>query len=407
MFEPPPVIVGMEIGTSKVCAMVGEVNAAGEVSIIGVGQSRSRGVRKGEIVDPGAAEEDIRNAIVDAEQMADVEIRNVYLGVTGAHVRGFNNRGGHPVMSADREISQEDVDDVLKNAKAINLPVENAVMHTIRQHFSVDGQGGVVNPVGLLGSRMEVDVHVIHGNYNRIQNPMRTVRALQIEPESIAFNGLASAMAVLTNEQKELGALVIDMGAGTTEYVVHANGIVRHSGVLAVGGDHVTNDLALGLKLPLARAEQIKLEHGSALVGPGLKGATVALHSESGLTDRTLNLEHLRQIMNLRLEETFRLIEQDLDKAGLLDFLRAGVVLCGGGARIPDLDRLAESVFHMPANATQPCAISGLATALNQPEFVTAIGLVKYGAFQQQRQVTRPSLVGSIGSTITSFFRRS
>lgn len=406
MFESPSVIVGLEAGTSKVCAMVGEINAAGEVSIIGVGQAKSRGVRKGEIVDPVAAEEDIRNAIVDAEQMADVEIRSVYLGVTGAHVHGFNNRGGHPVVSADREIAPADVEDVLKNAKAINLPVENAVVHTIRQHFVVDGQGGIVNPVGLLGSRLEVDVHVIHGNYNRLQNPIRAVKALQIEVESIAFNGLASAMAVLTNEQKELGALVIDLGAGATEYAVYANGIIRHSGVLAVGGDHVTNDLAIGLKLPLARAEQLKLEHGSALMDPGLKGATLTLASDLGLPDKTVNLEHLRRIMALRLEETFQLIELDLDRAGLLDYLRAGIVLCGGGARTPDIDRLAEQVFHLPASASQPCAISGLATALNQPEFATAIGLVKYGAFQQQRHTPRPSLVGGLASTLTGFFRR-
>jgi len=407
MFEAAPVIVGLEIGTSKICAMVGEVNAAGEVGVIGVGQAKSRGVRKGEIVDPGAAAEDIRNAIVDAEQMADVEIRSVYLGVTGSHVHGFNNRGGHPVVSADRDIVQADVDDVLKNAKAINLPVANAVIHTIRQHFSVDGHGGIANPVGMLGSRLEVDVHVIHGNYNRLQNPIRVVKGLQVDPETIAFNGLVSAMAILTNEQKELGALVIDLGAGVTEYVVYAGGIIRHSGVLAVGGDHVTNDLAIGLKLPLARAEQLKLEHGSAIVGPNLKGATLTLASDLGLNDKTVNLEHLRRIMSLRLEEIFQLIAQDLDKAGLLDFLRAGVVLCGGVARTPDLEQLAGNIFQLPVTASQPCAVNGLASALNQPEFATAIGLVKYGAFQQQRQTARPSLVLSLANSFTSFFRRA
>lgn len=407
MFEAPSVIVGLEVGTSKICAIVGEVNASGEISIVGIGQAKSRGVRKGEIVDAASAEEDIRNAVVDAEQMADVEIRNVYLGVTGSHVKGFNNRGGHPVVSADREVMQEDVDDVLKNAKAINLPVDSAVVHTIRQHFSVDGHGGISNPVGLLGSRIEVDVHVVHGNYNRLQNPIRLLKSLQIDSEAIAFNGLASAMAVLTNEQKELGTLVIDMGAGTTEYVVYANGIVRHSGVLAVGGDHVTNDLAIGLKLPLAKAEQLKLEYGSAILAPHERGGTIKLSSEHGLTDRTINLDHLRRIISLRLAETLQIIEKDLDDAGLLDFLRAGVVLCGGVARTPGIEALAEQVFNMPVTASQPCPISGLASALNQPEFVTGIGLVKYGAFSQNRRVARSSLVGNIASSITSFFRRS
>ncbi|HWF18421.1 MAG TPA: cell division protein FtsA, partial [Verrucomicrobiae bacterium] len=214
MFDPASLIVGLEIGTSKVVAVVGEVNAGGSLNLIGLGQARSRGVRKGEITDVSAVEEDVRNAIVEAEQMADVEIRSVYLGVTGAHIRGFNNRGVHPVVSADREITAEDVQDVIKNAKAINLPTENHVLHAVRQHFLVDGQDGIADPVGMLGARVEVDVHVVHGNFNRLQNPIRVVKGLQLEVEAIVFNGLASSLALLTNEQKELGALVIDIGGG-------------------------------------------------------------------------------------------------------------------------------------------------------------------------------------------------
>src|ERR1044071_9265118 len=181
MFDSSNIIVGLEIGTSKVCAAVGEMNAEGVLNIVGLGQSKSRGVRKGEICDTAAAEEDVRNAIVEAEQMADAEIRSVFLGVTGAHVQGFNNRGVHPVVSADREITEEDVQDVIKNAKAINLPAENHVVHAIRQHFHVDGQDGILNPVGMFGARVEVDVHVIHGNINRLQNPIRAVKGLQLE----------------------------------------------------------------------------------------------------------------------------------------------------------------------------------------------------------------------------------
>ena len=192
----------LEIGTSKVCAVVGEVNSDGVLNIIGLGQSRSRGVRKGEIADLAQAEEDVRNAIVEAEQMADVEIRSVFLGVAGGHIRGFNNRGIHPVVSADREISEDDVQDVIKNAKAINLPTENSVIHAIRQHFFVDGQDGVTNPVGMLGSRLEVDVHVVHGITNRLQNSIRLVKGLQLEVEDIVFNGLASSLALLTGRTK-------------------------------------------------------------------------------------------------------------------------------------------------------------------------------------------------------------
>src|SRR5438034_4593805 len=277
MFDPSSIIVGLEIGTSKVCAVVGELGADNAVNVVGLGQARSRGVRKGEIADAPAAEEDVRHAIVEAEQMADVEIRSVYLAVSGGHLRGFNNRGVHPVVSADRHMSEEDVQAVIKNAKAINLPAENHVVHAIRQHFLVDGQDGITNPVGMLGARVEVDVHVIHGNLNRLQNAIRTAKSLQLEVDDIVFNGLASSLALLTSEQKELGSVVIDIGGGTTEYVVYANGIIKHTGVLAVGGDHISNDLAYGLKVPLSRAEQLKIEHGSAFVEEAIKGQTITL----------------------------------------------------------------------------------------------------------------------------------
>src|SRR6185295_1300384 len=276
MFDRSSTIVGLDIGTSKICAVVGEINDAGALSIVGLGQARSRGIRKGEIVDLNLTQEDIRNAIVEAEQMADVEIRSVYLGVTGAHVRGFNNRGFHPVASADREIMPEDVEDAIKNAKTLNLPAENRIIHVVRQHFLVDGQDGILNPVGMFGARVEVDVHVVHGLFNRLQNPIRAVKALQLEVEDIVFNGIASALALLTTQQKELGTLVIDMGAGITEYVVYTRGVIKHTGVLAVGGDHVSNDLAYGLKIPLGRAEQLKLDHGSALANDNLRGQTIS-----------------------------------------------------------------------------------------------------------------------------------
>jgi len=407
MFEPPSVIVGLEIGTSKVCAVVGDLSADGALSIVGLGQARSRGVRKGEIADAPTAEEDVRQAIVEAEQMADVEIRSVYLGVTGGHVRGFNNRGVHPVVSSDREISEEDVQDVIKNAKAINLPAENHVIHAIRQHFLVDGQDGITNPVGMLGARVEVDVHVVHGNLNRLQNAIRTVKGLQLEVDDIVFNGLASSLALLTNEQKELGCVVIDIGGGTTEYVVYANGIIKHTGVLAVGGDHVSNDLAYGLKIPLSRAEQLKIDQGAALPDDSVKGQTLNCTSELGLPLKPVNLEHLRRIMSLRLDEIFRLIGQDLEQTGVLDYARVGVFLCGGGARIPQIAKLAEEVLQMPASVGQTNSISGLKSALDQPEFATAIGLVKFGSFQQRKRGAKPSITAGLKSTLNHLFKRA
>ena len=401
MFDSSNIVVGLEIGTSKVCAVVGEINDAGVLNIIGLGQAKSRGVRKGEIIDAATAEEDVRAAIAEAEQSANVEIRSVYLGVTGAHVRGFNNHGIHPVVSADREISEEDIQDVINNAKAFNLPRENQVVHSIRQHFIVDGQSGITNPVGMLGAKVEVDMHVIHGHLNRLQNPMRVVRGLQLDVDSIVFNGLASALSLLTNEQKELGALVIDIGGGTTEYVVYSGGIIKHTGVLAVGGDHVSNDLGYGLKIPLGRAEQLKVQYGCAILDDEAKGQMIEIPADYGLPGTSINLEHLRCIMSLRLQEIFELIEHELSREGLLDYLRAGVFICGGAARVSKIQALAESVFSLPTSVGRTNTISGLKSALDQPEFATAIGLVKFGSFQQKRKSG-----GGLFGSITEIFKR-
>ncbi|HUC84241.1 MAG TPA: cell division protein FtsA [Candidatus Acidoferrales bacterium] len=407
MFDDPNIIAGLEIGTSKICVVVGEQGADGAVNIIGLGQARSRGVRKSEIIDPAQVEEDLRSAMFEAEQMADVEIRSVYLGVSGGHIRGFNNRGVHPVVSADREISPEDVEDVVKNAKAINLPAEDTVIHAVRQHFSVDGQDGVTNPVGMLGARLGVDMHVIHGNANRLQNAIRLVRATSLEVDDVVFNGIASSLALLNNEQKELGALVIDMGGGTTEFVVYSNGVMRHSGVLAVGGDHVSNDLAYGLKVPLSRAEKLKIEYGSAIVSESARGQTISLTNEMGLELRRINHEHLQRIMSLRLEEIFELVAQDLERVGLVDYLRAGVLLCGGGSRVPGMVKLAENVFQMNVSAGHACSVSGLTAALDQPEFAAAIGLVKFGSLKARRREGRSFLPRGLKDMFGKLLQRS
>jgi len=406
MFESSSIIVGLEIGTSKVCAVVGELNANHSLNIIGLGQSKSRGVRKGEISNAAAAAEDIRNAIVEAEQMADVEIRSVFLGVTGAHVSGFHNRGVHTVVSADREITPEDVEDVIKNAKAVNVSADNYIIHAVRQHFLVDGQEGVASPVGMVGSRLEVDMHIIHGVFNRLQNPVRAVKGLQLEVDAIVYNGLASSLAVLSREQKEMGTLVIDMGGGTTDYVVYHGGIIRHTGVLSVGGDHVSNDLAFGLKVPLGRAEELKIKHGSALWNEAENRQTIASHQQRGFPSRSINLGHLRRIMSLRLEETFQLIAEDIAGSGLLNYLSGGIVLCGGGSRIPDITTLTERIFRVPVSVGRTHSISGLKSALDQPEFSTGIGLVRFGTFQQKKRPGGKLFSGGFRLPFGNLFKR-
>lgn len=403
MFDHSSIIVGLEIGTAKICAAVGEMNSDGSLSIIGLGQAPSRGVRKGEIVDAATAEECVRNAIVEAEHMANAEIRSVYLGVTGGHIRGFNNHGVHPVVSADREITEDDVQDVVKNARAINLPPDNHVVHAIRQHFTVDGRDGVTNPVGMLGARLEIDVHVVHGNFNRLQNAIRTVKALQLEVDDVVFTGLATSLAAFSNVQKEMGSLLIDLGAGTTDYAVVVDGVVKHTGVLAVGGDHVTNDIAVGLKIPQRLAEQLKIEHGCAIVDEAVAGQTLTIPNEYGLQPRVINLEHLRRIMHARLDEIFELIWRDLDQQEMLEHLRAGVFLTGGGARIPQITRLATETFQMPITLGRTSALNGLQSSLDQPEFVTAIGLVKFGSLRQKP--VRPPRFRVLRDSITDFFK--
>jgi len=407
MFDDQSILVGLELGTTKICAVVGQLGPGGALNIIGVGQARSRGVRKAEIVDAGAVAEDIREAIAEAEQMADVEIRSVYLGVTGGHLGSFNNRGRHVIASADRLIAEEDTQDAVKNAKAFTIPNDRLVIHMIRQHFRVDGRNSIANPIGMSGAQLEVDEHVVHGLTHRLQSSIQTVRGLQLEVEDIVFTGMASALAILTPEEKRLGTLVIDLGAGATEYVVYAEDVVKHTGVLAVGGDHVTQDLACGLNQPLGRAEQLKLDHGTAILETEPRGRTATLSAETGLPERTVNLEHLRRIMSLRLSETLGIIAEELHTAGALDAVRGGVLLCGGGARIPGIDKLATRIFGLPAAMGRMRSISGLASALDQPEFATGIGLVKYGCFQKDPRRKRTSLSSRLKSTFSQMFQRA
>lgn len=386
MFDLSSVVVGLEIGTSKICAVVADVTVDGTFRVLGLGQAESKGVRKGEIVNPADLPDLLRHAVKEAEEMADVEVRTVWLGVTGGHIQGTHNKGFHPIASDDREITEDDVEDVLDIAKTLNLPAHNHPIHLIRQHFGIDGQV-TENPVGMYGNRLEADVLVLHGNFNRLQGAIRAVKSLHIEVEDVAFNGLASQLAVLTSEQKELGTLLLDMGAGTTEYVVTEDGIVHHAGVLAVGGDHVSQDLVTGLRIPLGLAEQLKVEHGSASLDNHLLGDTLQLPSGNGLAPRSINLEHFHRILHARLEETLQIIEQKLANAGLLGRLHGGVVLTGGCAQTDGLVQLAKNIFQLPVQVGQIHCVAGMNEAVNQPEFATPIGLAKYGSFRVQRQL--------------------
>jgi cell division protein FtsA len=372
------ILVGLEVGTSKICVVVGEARDD-QLRILAVGESPSSGVRKGEIVDFDNAKECVREALAIAEDRGDVQVENVILGVTGSHVASFNFRGSVEIPSDRDEIDERDLEDVEANAREVSLPPANTVVHTITQHYFVDGQDGVLSPVGMVGHRLEADFHLIHGVATRIQNTIRCVKELNIEVEDVVLNGLASALVVLDNHQKKLGALVIDIGGGTTDYIVYNDGVVKQSGVLAVGGDHITNDISMGLRIPSQRATRLKEEEGSALPGRALPGDVISLRDEPGFAGRDVARETLHTIIHLRVRETLELLRRRLGHESFLDYTGAGVFLTGGCSLLPGIADVAEEVFGMPVTLTHAQNVSGVTSAFQNPRYSTAIGLVKYG----------------------------
>ena len=401
MFESSSIIVGLEIGTSKVCAVVGEFDRDGAgLNIVGLGQARSRGVRKGEIVDLETAMKCVHEAVVDAEQKSDVMIRSVYLGVGGAHIQSFNNRGCVILPEERDEIDEQDIEDVKISAREVSIPAQNAFLHSIIQHYHVDGQDGVLTPLGMLGNKLEADFHIIHGVRTRIQNSIRCVNELPLEVEDVVFTALASAQVVLTQQQKNLGALVIDIGGGTTDYILYVDGAVKQSGAVGVGGDHITNDISMGLRIPMTRAEKLKLEEGSVTLGNCLPGETVVLKDDSGFAGKEIERETLNTIIHLRVRETFELLKRQLDEESFINYVGEGIFITGGCSLLQGIDHLAEDIFEIPARVAHAQTMSGLTSAFENPQFATAIGLIKYA---QAVQVDRPQRRG-LSKLISKFF---
>src|SRR4051812_26150698 len=324
-------MVGLEIGTSKICVVVGESRPDGTIKILGVGQAPSRGVRKGEIVDFETAMKCVHEAVVDAETKSDVMIRSVYVGVTGAHIQSFNNRGLVNLPDDRDEIDEQDIEDVKINAREVSIPAPNAFLHSIIQHYHVEGQEGVLNPVGMLGQKLEADFHIIHGVRTRIQNTIRCVKELPLEVEDVVFTALASAQVVLSQQQKNLGALVIDMGGGTTDFILYVDGAVKQSGTVGIGGDHITNDISMGLRIPMARAEKLKIEEGGVILGNCLPGETVVLKDDSGFAGKEVERETLNTIIHLRVRETLELLRRTLEEEAFINFIGEGIFITGGG----------------------------------------------------------------------------
>jgi cell division protein FtsA len=395
-------MVGLEIGTSKICVVVGEGRTDGTIKILGVGQAPSRGVRKGEIVDFETAMKCVHEAVVDAEQKSDIMIRSVYVAVAGAHIQSFNNRGCVIVPEDRDEIDEQDIEDVKVSAREVSIPAPNAFLHSIIQYYHVDGQDGVLSPVGMLGEKLEADFHIIHGVRTRIQNTIRCIKELPLEVEDVVFSALASAQVVLTQHQKNLGALVIDIGGGTTDYILYVDGAVKQSGVLAVGGDHITNDISMGLRIPMTRAEKLKIEEGSCTLGNCLPGDTILLRDDSGFAGKEVERETLNTIVHLRLRETFELLKRTLEEEAFINYIGAGIFITGGCSLLDGIEHLAGEVFEMPAHAAHAQTISGLTSAFENPQFATAIGLIKYAQAVQSDRPRRGfgRILGKIFSRI-------
>jgi cell division protein FtsA len=372
------IVVGLEIGTSKVCAVVGETKHDGTIRILGVGQAPSRGVRKGEIVDYETASKCVREALVDAEEKSDVMIGSVYLAITGGHIDCFNNRGAVNLPDDRDEICEEDFEDVQASAREVSIPAPNMFVHSLLQHYYVDGQDGVLNPIGMLGRKLEADFHIIHGVATRIKNSVRCVKEVGPEVLDVVFSPLATAQVVLDQNQKTLGALVIDMGGGTTDYIVYVDGAVKESGSLPIGGDHITNDISLGLRIPMAKSEKVKVEDGSVILGNCLPGETVMLKDETGFAGKEIEREMLNTIIHCRVRETFELLKRKLDADNYLHFLGAGLMLTGGCSQLKGIQHLSEEIFGLPVHVTHAQTVSGLTSAFENPQFSTAIGLIKY-----------------------------
>lgn len=395
-----PYIVGLDVGTTKVCAVIGEPGEGEAPVIIGVGLAESHGQRKGSVVDVDAATDSIKAAIEEAELMAGISVDRAYVGIAGTHIRGFNSRGAVTVNGRARQITEEDIRRVIDAARALELPADREMLHLLPREFSVDDQADVVDPLGMTGSRLEVDVHLVVGALSGIQTLVTCVNRAGVEVHAVVLEPLASNEAVLTDDERELGVALIDIGGGTTDLICLIEGSVCHTAVLPAGGDHMTNDIAVGLNTPLSEAEVLKARHGC--VEPSLlePEQTIEAPGIGGRGPRLLPRSRLCEILQPRAVEILDMVADDLARAGFLDQLNAGLVFTGGGSLVEGLAELSEGRFGLPVRLGQPEGVEGLVDIVSSPIYSTAVGLMLYGHYN--RDVT-----GYFGTTSGGLVERT
>ena len=370
-------IVGLDIGTTKICAIVGNVTEEG-IDIVGIGTSPSRGLRKGVVINIESTVASIRKAVEEAELMAGCEIKSVYAGIAGGHIKGFNSQG--IIAIKNREVSTEDVKRVIDAAKAIAIPMDREVIHILPQEFIIDDQDGIREPLGMSGVRLEARVHIVTGAVASAQNIIKSCNRANLDVADIVLEQLASSEAVLSAEEKELGVALIDIGGGTTDIAIFIDGAIKHTAVLALGGNQMTNDIAVGLRTPMAEAEKIKQKYGcclSSLVG---KDETIEVPSVGGRKPRVLSRQLLAEILEPRVQEIFDLVNREIIKSGFEDAIASGVVITGGSTILEGMPELAEQVFNLPVRRGVPSNIGGLIDVVNSPVYATGVGLVVYGS---------------------------
>ncbi len=374
-----PPIAALEIGTSRTVMCVGESDENGRVRITGVGTYPTIGVRKGQIIDLTQARVGVEAAAKQAEKQSDVNVWQILLATSGGHIQAALNPGMVTIRSGDRIVSREDIDEVTEIANSVQIEADRQVLHTITQSFTVDDQPGIVKPEGMKCKVLTLNVMAVHGLKNRIDNAVAVAKSAQLEVTDVAFSGVCATLAVLTPEQKRNGVVLVDLGGGTTTFVAYCNNVISALGCVAIGGDHVTNDIALAFNMPLNRAEEIKRAEGCAMIDPDAGGRRVTLSAEVGFEERMISCKALHTVINARMDETFRVLRSKLDEAGVLPHLGGGIILTGGGAYLRKVTELAQRIFGLPCRIGLPVNVSGLDTVEQPAALATAAGLVLYG----------------------------
>ena len=370
-------IVGLDIGTSKVVAIVGEIKPDGEIEVIGIGSHPSRGLKKGVVVNIESTVQSIHRAVEEAELMAGCQIHSVHTGIAGSHIRSLNSHG--IVAIKDKEVTPSDVERVIDAARAVAIPADQKILHILPQEFIIDDQEGIMEPVGMSGVRLEARVHMVTGAVSAAQNIIKCVRRCGLEADDLVLEQLSSSYAVLTEDEKELGVCLVDIGGGTTDIAVFTEGAIRHTAVIPIAGDQVTNDIAVALRTPTQHAEDIKIKYACALTQLARNDQTIEVPSIGERPPRRLSRQTLAEVVEPRYEELLNLVQAELRRSGFEDLIAGGVVITGGSAKMEGLIELAEEVFHMPVRLGVPQYVTGLGDVLQNPVYSTGVGLLLFG----------------------------